>query len=127
MIDLIYDDIATRLYHEWMQTTHPDTPVISYYGSCNMADTLTETLIKPFRKDFIETVMAFNMHDSEAQQIQHLYITYTALNNPDCMEAMVIELYLFLIEQYRMPFHAVVRVIDGIGNMVYTAEEADYD
>lgn len=127
MTDLIYDDVAQRLYREWFRMTHVDTPVLTYYDGCELAEELTTTIIKPFRKTFIESVMTLQMHDSEAQQMQHLYLTYNAINNPDDLEAILIELYLFLMEQYCMPFHSVVRVIDGTGNMLYTSEETDYD
>lgn len=127
MINLIYDHIAIKLYDEWVTTEHPDVPITTYYDTCDMADKLTDVILKPFRKELIETVMTFDMDDSEVQQITHLYNRYNNINNPDSIEAMTIELYLFLIEQYQMPFHSVVRLIDGSGNMIFTSEETGND
>ena len=127
MKNLIYDHIAIKLYDEWVTTEHPDVPITTYYDTCDMADKLTDAILKPFRKELIETVMTFDMDDSEVQQITHLYNRYNNINNPDSIEAMTIELYLFLIEQYQMPFHSVVRLIDGSGNMIFTSEETGND
>ena len=128
MINLIYyEEVGTRLYSEWMHTDNPDVPVTSYYGSCELATELNHKLIRPFRKELIETIMLFGIEHDEAQQIQHLYLRYNQLNNPECMEAIIIELYLLLIEDYMMPFHAVVRIVDGYGNMLFITEESDYD
>lgn len=127
MIDLIYDDVASRLYDTWCINTHPDTPISGYYDTCDLADELTLEIIKPFRTRLVKDVMDLAMEDSDAQQLQYLYTMYNDLNAPESVDALVIELYLFLIEEYSMPFHSVVRVIDGIGNMLFATEDLHYD
>lgn len=127
MINLTNNDIASRLYEAWVIIAHPDIPISDYYVSCDLADALTLEIIRPFRTQLIKDVMDLNIEDSEAQQLQYLYTQYNNLNTPETVDALVIEMYLFLIEEYLMPFHSVVKVIDGIGNMLFAAEDVNYD
>lgn len=123
MLDIAYDDVAQDIFDAWMMYNHPDTPIVKYYDACEMAHQLTNDILKPFRKEFIETVVQLNMDDSEAQQIQYLYTRYNDLNDPDSIEALVIRMYLFLMEDYEVPFHALITIANGSGAILFNAED----
>lgn len=123
MLDIAYDDVAQDIFDAWMHHNHPDTPIVKYYDACEMAHQLTTELLKPFRKEHIETVIQLGMDDSEAQQIQYLYTKHNDLNDPDSIEALIIRLYLVLMEEYSVPFHALITIANGSGAILFNAED----
>lgn len=121
MLDIVYDNIGQDIFEAWIYLNHPDTPVVKYYDGCEMANQLTNEVLKPFRKEFIETVIQLDMDDSEAQQIQYLYTTHNNLNDPDSIEALVIRMYLILMEDFDVPFHALITIANSSGAILFNA------
>ena len=127
MLDIAYDDIGQDIFKAWVYCNHPDTPINKYYDACELANQLTTDILKPFRKEFIETVMLLHMDDSEAQQIQYLYTRHNNLNDPESIEALIIRMYLFLMEDFQVPFHAIITIANGSGAILFNAEDIDND
>ena len=117
MARIMYEEVCKQIADLWVGEHYADAPIDDRFIEYSIADNLTTLLLLPYRQSLIEEVTELDIVDDEDECI-NLLISRHRYCEEDCIDMLITEFYLTMIEDYLLPFNTRLRMIDLNGFML---------